>query len=415
MSGEGDADLRGIEAAQSMSAGREEAAPGRVTATIHAHLLKLPIVIAAAAALEQTAENHLRAVNTQITRQAAVLEIYLNLRDDWLPASAPTMLHVSLVTALLLRLSAAQTPVANLPILVNSTSTLTLAIAPACGPLDSANFTELNTGINLDVIKTLVTFGDSWTSTGSNGTVPLPPILHPPLPSAGARNSENRRATNGFMWSERLAADLNAKLLDYSWGGAIIDNFAYNTTSPLNATGVPRSDFIAQAGLFFLQGHFLDALVPSQTLYTVAFGINDNGQFSIAGGDMDIAYNTYVTKLGELQASGASNILIHAMYTSHPETDLLQTRVFAYLRDSHIANGTHFAFVNLERLFGTIAAEPASFGYAGNATCLVSANTIVGGCADPDHSVFYIPGHPSMMTHGLINEYTAAVLKQCVV
>jgi hypothetical protein len=38
--------------------------------------------------------------------------------------------------------------------------------------------------------------------------------MHPPLPSAGARNSENRRATNGFMWSERLAADLNAKLLD---------------------------------------------------------------------------------------------------------------------------------------------------------------------------------------------------------
>jgi hypothetical protein len=95
------------------------------------------------------------------------------------------------------------------------------------------------------------------------------------------------------MWSERLAADLNAKLLDvrspvsqtsfiytdheissqYSWGGAIIDNFAYNTTSPNNKTGVPRSDFVAQARLFFLQGHFLDPLVPSQTLYTVAFGI----------------------------------------------------------------------------------------------------------------------------------------------
>ncbi|KAF7352107.1 hypothetical protein MVEN_01173700 [Mycena venus] len=243
---------------------------------------------------------------------------------------------------------------------------------------------------------------------------PLPPILHPPLPSAGASNSENRRATNGFMWSERLAADFNAKLLDYSWGGAIIDNFAYNTTTPLNKTGVPRSDFNAQAALFFQQGRFLDALVPSQTLYTVAFGINDNGQFSIAGGDIDIALNTYITKLGQLQAAGAKNILIHGMYTSHPETDLLQSRVFAYLAASRTANGTNVAFVNLERLFSTIAAEPAAFGFTGNATCLISANTIVGGCADPDRSVFYIPGHPSMMTHGLINDYTQAVVKQCV-
>jgi len=103
------------------------------------------------------------------------------------------------------------------------------------------------------------------------------------------------------------------------------------------------------------------------------------------------------------------------MYTSHPETNLLQSRVFSYLRDSHAVNGTNFAFVNLEHLFSTIAADPTPFGYAGNATCLVSANTIVGGCANPDTSVFYIPGHPSMQTHGLINQYTQAVIERCVV
>ncbi|KAJ7049521.1 hypothetical protein C8F01DRAFT_753654 [Mycena amicta] len=278
----------------------------------------------------------------------------------------------------------------NFPILLNSTSPLTLAISPTCGALNTTTFAEVNTGINLNAIKTVVTFGDSWTSTGSNGTVPLPPILHPPLPSAGARNSENRRATNGFMWSERLAADFNAKLLDYSWGGAIIDNFAYNTTSPLNKTGVPRSDFVAQAGLFFLQGRFLDPLTPSATLYAVAFGINDDGQFKIAGGDINVSINTYITKLGELQQNGAKNILIHGMYTSHPETDLLQSAIFAYLRASHSANQTNFAFANLNNLFDAIAATPAEFRYTGNATCLVSANTIVGGCADPDRSVFYI-------------------------
>jgi hypothetical protein len=57
------------------------------------------------------------------------------------------------------------------------------------------------------------------------------------------------------------------------WGGAIIDNFAYNTTSPLNKTGASRTDFVAEARLFFLLGRFPDALVPSQTLYTVGLGI----------------------------------------------------------------------------------------------------------------------------------------------
>ncbi|KAJ6608118.1 hypothetical protein B0H10DRAFT_2439228 [Mycena sp. CBHHK59/15] len=303
----------------------------------------------------------------------------------------------------------------NFPILVNSTSTLTLAVQPACGSLDSVNFTELNTGIKLNAIKTIVAFGDSWTSTGANGSVPLPPIMHPPLPSAGSRTSENRRASNGFLWVEDLANNLNAKLLDYAWGGAIIDNFAYNTTSPNNPTGVPRSDFVSQAALFYLQGKYLDPLVPSQTLYTTAFGINDNGQFGIAGGNWSIATETYITKLGELQALGARNILVHGMYTSHPQTDLLQSQVFAYLKQSHVVNGTNFAFVNLARLFTTIADGPASFGYTGNATCLVSANTIVGGCDDPDHSVFYIPGHPSLMTHGLMNQYTAEVVNNCVV
>ncbi|KAJ7167915.1 hypothetical protein C8R46DRAFT_898726 [Mycena filopes] len=308
----------------------------------------------------------------------------------------------------------AQTPTGTFPILLNSTSPLTLAVAPACGALSSANFTEVNAGINLNAIRTVVTFGDSWTSTGANGTVPLPPILHPPLPSAGARNSENRRATNGFVWSERLAADLNAKLLDYSWGGAIINNFAYNTTSPNNRTGVPRSDFVAQAGLFFLQGKFLDALVPSQTLYTVAFGIKWRSWANYKPAVRKTYSSTacvppFFSPVHTLRLSRRNA----KMYTSHPETDLLQSRVFAYLAASRAANGTNVAFVNLQHLFGSIAAQPAAFGFAGNATCLVSANTIVGGCADPDRSVFYIPGHPSMMTHGLINEYTQAVVGKC--
>lgn len=42
-------------------------------------------------------------------------------------------------------------------VLINSSSPLTLAIQPACGTLDSENFTEINTGIKLGAIRLVFT------------------------------------------------------------------------------------------------------------------------------------------------------------------------------------------------------------------------------------------------------------------
>ncbi|KIK52422.1 hypothetical protein GYMLUDRAFT_49924 [Collybiopsis luxurians FD-317 M1] len=326
----------------------------------------------------------------------------------------PSILHIGFLVFLYILQVNAQGRM-NFPVTVNITSPITLAVNPLCGPLSSENSTEINVGIKTGPTRTIVAFGDSWTSNGANGTVPVPPILFPPSPSAGSQFTENRRASNGFIWVEDMANELSAKLLNYAWGGAVIDNFAYNTTSPLNATGVPRTDFVAETRLFLEHGKFLDALVPEETIYTVSFGINDDGQFKIADGNLTLAYETYITKLGELQASGATNILVQGMYKHTPEIDVLQNQVFAYLREANAVNGTNIAYVNLERLFDTIAADPAPFGFRGNATCLISANTIEGGCDDPDHSVFWIPGHPSQNSHRLIYEYTMAVLEQCAV
>lgn len=41
----------------------------------------------------------------------------------------------------------------DFPVVVNITSPITLAIQPACGTLDSENFTEINTGINLSATR----------------------------------------------------------------------------------------------------------------------------------------------------------------------------------------------------------------------------------------------------------------------
>lgn len=72
------------------------------------------------------------------------------------------MLRRLVALLLFLRLSEAQT----FPILLNSTSTLTLAVQPACGTLASENFTEVNAGINLSAIRYVVPCFDHlvWSS-----------------------------------------------------------------------------------------------------------------------------------------------------------------------------------------------------------------------------------------------------------
>lgn len=65
-------------------------------------------------------------------------------------------------------------------------------------------------------VRTIVAFGDSWTSNGSNGTIPFAPVVFPPNPSAGARigNNERARASNGYTWIEDLANTIGAKLVN---------------------------------------------------------------------------------------------------------------------------------------------------------------------------------------------------------
>ncbi|THU79035.1 hypothetical protein K435DRAFT_576184, partial [Dendrothele bispora CBS 962.96] len=164
----------------------------------------------------------------------------------------------------------------DLPVIVNTTFPLTLAVQPSCGPLTFQNFTEINTGIIIDasVFQIPSIPIECLINNITNGTVPIPTMNWPPLPEAGSgKIRAQNRASNGFVWVEIFANTLSAKLLDYAISGAVIDNFAYTSTNPNNILGHPRASFVDQASLFFLQGKFLDELVPSQTLYTVAFGI----------------------------------------------------------------------------------------------------------------------------------------------
>ncbi|TDL18017.1 hypothetical protein BD410DRAFT_512527 [Rickenella mellea] len=266
---------------------------------------------------------------------------------------------------------------------VNVTQPINLAVSPVCGALNSTTFTEVNAGVKLSATKTIVAFGDSWTSNGSNGTISLAPVIFPPNPSAGSRVGGKGRASNGFVWVEDMGNTLGAKVVNYAWGGAVTDNQAWNSTK-----AAPRVDFVQETSLFTQTGRILSDLTPANTLYTIQFG-NDNGQFQLDGGDWNKASDTFLAQLAILQAHGAKNFLIHWVYFAEPNTDAFQSRIFAGLQQARAKNGINFA-----------------------TTCLVSANTMVGGCNDPDHAVFWIPGHPSAVTHELINQYTLQTLSQ---
>ncbi|KAJ7672737.1 hypothetical protein B0H17DRAFT_1083807 [Mycena rosella] len=301
---------------------------------------------------------------------------------------------------------------------VNRTQPIKLKASPVCGEFSSQSFTEVNTGVNLNATKTIIALGDSWTSNGSNGTIPFAPIVFPPNPSAGARAGNNfrARASNGYVWVEDLANTLGAKLIDYSVGGAVVDLSAWNTTNKgvtFTSDNLLRTDFVAETSLFLQQGHLLADLNPDTTLYTVQFGISDWTQYSIAGGDWNIATDSFLRQISILQANGAKNFLIHWVYFQENVTTTFQDAVHQGLQAAHAANGTNFATVNLANLFTAIQSDPAEWGYTNN-TCLASQNFTDFGCNDPDRSIFYIPSHPSATTHEIINQYTILTMESCV-
>ncbi|KAJ7366898.1 hypothetical protein DFH08DRAFT_835810 [Mycena albidolilacea] len=301
---------------------------------------------------------------------------------------------------------------------VNRTLPIKLKASPVCGEFSSQNFTEANTGVTLNATKTIVAFGDSWTSNGSNGTIPFAPIVFPPNPSAGARlgNNFRARASNGYVWVEDLANTLGAKLIDYSVGGAVVDLAAWNSTNKgvtFTSDNLLRTDFVAETALFLQQGKYLADLNPDTTLYTVQFGINDYNQYSLLGGDWDLAATSFLQQISILQANGAKNFLIHWVYFTRNVTDAFQNVVHQGLQTAHAENGTNFATVNLANLFTAIQASPAEWGYT-NTTCLASQNFTDFGCNDPDRSIFYIPSHPSATTHEILNQYTILTMEKCI-
>lgn len=300
--------------------------------------------------------------------------------------------------------------VASAVVLPRQNTPVQLAVKPNCGDLSGAP-ADLNSGIHsLDYYNTIVSFGDSYSSGDKTDGSPLsPPVMNPPNPNAGGR------VTNGRLWVERLAQTAGADLQDYAVNGSVVDATQY--------VGVPigkARDFKDSVQYYITQGDRTD---PETTLYTIFMGIGDYYRRddlyrqSFTQVADTIIYNT-ITLIGA-PIFGRNFIFVdnYGLGTKTEEGEAYKQELFDGLRtlkDKYAQlYGLNIAFVDLYTLWNAALTDPSSFGYTSTDACTRNDQTTQGACADPDHTLYWVPGNPSQATHQLMAEYIQEVIEQC--
>ncbi|KDN44610.1 hypothetical protein RSAG8_05375, partial [Rhizoctonia solani AG-8 WAC10335] len=284
-----------------------------------------------------------------------------------------------------------------------------LAIGPTCGRLSSTgNTSDLNAGLDLKRYKTIVSFGDSYTDGGKRDGSPLAPaVITPPSPKAGGR------ATNGPVWIEHIANDTSARLMDYAVGGAVTNK----TLWPSKSTA---SDFVGQVGIFLNQSNKLD---PATTLYTVYFGINDVSASHTDGAEnLPTAAQVVLDQIKRLASppTNARSFLVADSYgrgKEEPAGEAYKKKMDVGLATLHSSRPfLQIGYADFGYIWNAVLnTDPgyAAFGYKSPGACALNSSTIAGACVDPDHTFYWIPGHPSKQTHRIMGDYVALVMEKC--
>ncbi|KAI0314311.1 hypothetical protein OF83DRAFT_1064051 [Amylostereum chailletii] len=283
-----------------------------------------------------------------------------------------------------------------------------LAVHPSCGSL-GGNFTDVNAGIDLQKIKTIVSFGDSYTDGGKHdGSALDPPVLTPPSSLAGGRS------TNGPVWIENIANDLGAHFMDYAVSSAVVNISLW----PSNPRPV---DFLQQMAVFLNQSNDLD---PDTTLYTVFFGINDWIASQTDGDHLPEAAQDLLNQI-KILASPPTNgrsFLVTDVYgrgTHTPTGEAWKQDVFSGLSALHLGTDVparlNVAYGDFSHIWdGVLDGPPGyeAFGYTSTDSC-VQGGTIDPECDDPEHYFYWIPGHPSKETHRIMADWVEELLNKC--
>ncbi|KAI9629101.1 hypothetical protein KEM48_011172 [Puccinia striiformis f. sp. tritici PST-130] len=274
-----------------------------------------------------------------------------------------------------------------------------MAVQPQCGAFTSKDSVNFNAGINLALIKTIYSFGDSWSSNGRQDGSPASPAVpqgtNPMYGSGPNAHSPpgsliTRRASNGPMWTENLASNQRT-LKSYAIGNEV--RHGWSSRQVLSQRQPIASD---------------------SSLATIFFGINDYSSVSEGPGTLQQAANQLLKETDRLIGAGLRQFIIVAPYFNRSSFNTnFNNVVWNGFKNLKQSRGIKFAYVDLSSLFTAIYANPSSFGYKSTGACLKSASTTAGGCSNPDDFLYWIPSHPQYHTQRLEADWVRAVLIKC--
>ncbi|KIJ30934.1 carbohydrate esterase family 16 protein [Sphaerobolus stellatus SS14] len=283
-----------------------------------------------------------------------------------------------------------------------------LAVEPKCGNLSSGIPANTNFGVYpLGDYNTIISFGDSFTSTGTpNGGTPSPPIVRLPSLLAGGRVSD------GYMWVEYLKQDYHIpSLRDYAIGGAV-------TSSPLwPKYSLPSTDFVHQVATFRNQHLTPD---PNTTLYTIFFGINDNYAAITYGpaSNMLQAAQVILNQIALLMMPpiNARSFLVLDIYGRGTPSEMgeqFKQKVFEGLYRLSQNNGDlRVGYVDFRTLWTGVLNNPGleAFGFRALGPCWINPQNI---CRDRAHTFYWSLLHPGTQGHRLMADYVTQVVDKC--
>ncbi|KAI0658160.1 hypothetical protein C8Q70DRAFT_997204 [Cubamyces menziesii] len=124
----------------------------------------------------------------------------------------------------------------RIPARENPNTCIHLAVSPVCGLL-SGNVSEVNAGVHLSRIKTIVAFKDSYPDGGrDDGGALAPPVVIPP-DAADPRTAKYGSRTSRTILAQRSKTTLNGACTDLClWLSAIkqiVDNWTYNDSEDI--------------------------------------------------------------------------------------------------------------------------------------------------------------------------------------
>lgn len=276
---------------------------------------------------------------------------------------------------------------------------------PTCGGFNNEIFSDLNTGIKLNEIKTFLTFGDSWTDLGNQvGGTPLPPLK----PKASCP-FYGGRPTNGKMWSEWLTELLGngAEVKNYAVSGAKVDNTLWHSADK-------SSDMAMEIDRFLCQKNNIDS---SSSIATLFFGNNDFVASTIESNDLSSlapSAKKFLSETERLINAGLTNFLILTPAFDNSKLKEFNTIIWNGLKDfKNQDSNLQFITVDLSKLYREAKTSPKTFGYHSADSCLPKNSNMAEACTDPQYRLYWIFWHPQTFTHKLQAEYIKLVAESC--